>query len=90
MLPTAKGQGGGGSNLFTPGKKKRINVVAVALNAFLPWAVFCGIFATLTFSFHYNHPALAWTVVAAGLLLTFLVGGLAWRAKKHPERDPSW
>jgi len=72
------------------GKKKRINLVAVSLNVFLPWIVFCTLFAVLSFSFHYQHPTLAWLCVGFGLLLVLIAFGMAYRAKKQLDRDPSW
>ena len=72
------------------GKKKRINLVAVCLNIFLPWFLFASLYAVLSFSFHYQHPGAAWLCVGLGLVLVLIAGGLALRAKKQLERDPSW
>lgn len=87
MLPQTK------NSAFAPSqkKKKRVNLVAVCLNVFIPWLVFVGLYAILTFSFHYQHPTLAWVCVGLGLLLVFAALGLAYRAKRSSEgRDPSW
>lgn len=76
--------------VFTPGKKKRINLVAVCLNIFLPWFLFSGLYAILSFSFHYQSPYGAWACVVAGFLLCIVSLFLAIRAKNSAERDPSW
>jgi hypothetical protein len=87
MLPGVQGKG---SSVFTPGKKKRINLVAVCLNIFLPWFVFSALYAILSFSFHYQSPSLAWLCVGLGLVVVFMAVGLAYRAKRSTDKDPSW
>merc|ERR1719456_1812230 len=66
-----------------------MNLVAVCLNAFLPWFLFSFIFAVLSFSFHYQYPAWAWGIVACGYLCVLVSAFLAWRNKKR-DRDPMW
>eukprot|EP00397_Hematodinium_sp_SG-2012_P028135 GEMP01029605.1.p1 GENE.GEMP01029605.1~~GEMP01029605.1.p1 ORF type:complete len:288 (+),score=58.53 GEMP01029605.1:274-1137(+) len=78
------------STVFTPGKRKRINMVAICINIFLPWMVFCGIFAGLSFSFHYESPTGAWCLAGLGLVCVAIAAGLAYRAKKQLDRDPMW
>jgi len=78
------------SSIFTPGKRKRLNIVAITANIFLPWLVFCCIFAALSFSFHYQNPAAAWTIVGLGVVAVLIAGGLAYKTKKHLDRDPMW
>jgi len=78
------------SSIFTPGKRKRINMVAICINIFLPWMMFCGIFAALSFSFHYENPSAAWGLVGLGLVCVLISGGLAYRKSAHLDRDPMW
>jgi len=79
-----------GGAIFTPGKKKRINLVAVCMNIFLPWFLFASLYAILSFSFHYQHPTAAWLCVGLGLILVLVATGLAYRATKALAKDPSW
>merc|ERR1719498_1165103 len=75
--------------IFTPGKRRRMNLVAVCLNIFLPWFLFCGVYAVLSFSFHYQHPSWAWIIVWMSYLVVVVAGFLAFRTKKR-DRDPMW
>jgi len=76
-------------SVFTPGKRRRINLVAICANIFMPWFVFCGIFAGMSFSLHYQKPILAWLLVILGLVATGAAGFLAMSAKKE-GRDEMW
>jgi len=88
MLPT---KGGAPPPLaFAPGKKKRINFVAIGLNIIVPWLWFCALFSALSFSFHYNNPSYSWFCVAFGAVLCLISGGLAYRAKRSADRNPAW
>jgi hypothetical protein len=88
LLPGGPKAAGGA--IFTPGKKKRINLVAVCMNVFLPWFLFASLYAILSFSFHYQHPTAAWLCVGLGLILVLVAAGLAFRARKALDKDPSW
>jgi len=74
---------------FTPGQRKRLNLVAIFVNVLGPWAVFTGIFAAMSFSLHYQYPTAAYCTVAAGLILTGIAGFMAQRTRLR-ERDPMW
>lgn len=65
-------------------------MLAICINIFLPWFLFCSIFATLSFSFHYESPSSAWCLVGGGLVCVMIAGGLAYRAKRQLDRDPMW
>lgn len=43
--------------LDKPAERLRLNSVAVAFAALFPWAVFCGLYAALSFSLHRSHAA---------------------------------
>jgi len=57
-------------------QRRRMNVLAICLNLFVPWIIFCGVFAMLSFDMHYKKPAtcrsvtiiITVAVVLAGLL----------------------
>ena len=52
-------------SIFTPAtKRRRINLLAIVLNIFAPWFLFCAVYAIMSFSFHYSHPTWAWIMVA--------------------------
>ncbi|CAD7924294.1 unnamed protein product [Amoebophrya sp. A120] len=87
MLPAQPGAKA--QTVFTPGKKKRINLVAVCMNIFLPWFLFAALYAILSFSFHYQQPAAAWLCVGLGLLVSLGAIGVAF-ASRGQSRDPSW
>jgi hypothetical protein len=50
--------GGLSKGLFEPRPRKRMNIVPVAIALFLPWALFVGVFALLSFSLHYTQSTL--------------------------------
>jgi len=79
----------GTNSIFTPGKRRRMNLVAICLNIFLPWFLFSALYAVLSFSFHYQHPTWAWFIVGLGFLMVLMCGLLAYRTKKR-DRDPMW
>eukprot|EP00919_Chromeraceae_sp_WS-2016_P024206 GHVR01057280.1.p1 GENE.GHVR01057280.1~~GHVR01057280.1.p1 ORF type:complete len:292 (+),score=7.54 GHVR01057280.1:20-895(+) len=83
------GNTGSKSGLYTPGKRRRLNVVALCLNIFIPWFLFCGIFAALTFDVHYRRPFWAWFIVATGIAITLATYAIAFRAKTR-SKDPAW
>jgi hypothetical protein len=74
---------------FTPSRRQRVNVVAVAANVIVPWVVFAAIFAMMSFSVHYRSSAAAWSSVLLGLGLAVAAAALAVKTKVD-ERDPTW
>jgi len=85
QLPAAKGHAG----VFQHGKRRRMNLVAICGNIFVPWLVFSALYAALSFSFHYQHPTAAWCVWGCGWLFVVISGGMAYRAKKK-EKEAMW
>jgi len=79
----------GPSGIFMPGKRRRINLVAVCLNLFLPWFLFSTVFAVLSFNFHYQHPSFAWMIVGLAFCIVIITALLAFRTHKR-DRDPMW
>jgi len=74
---------------FAPGKRRRINAVAICFNIFLPWFLFTSLYGIITFKFHYNYPTLTWLIMLAGFIPALLTAYLATEAKVR-DRDPSW
>eukprot|EP00927_Polykrikos_kofoidii_P044240 TRINITY_DN3825_c0_g2_i1.p1 TRINITY_DN3825_c0_g2~~TRINITY_DN3825_c0_g2_i1.p1 ORF type:complete len:302 (-),score=36.45 TRINITY_DN3825_c0_g2_i1:232-1137(-) len=76
-------------DVFVPGKRRRINLVAICVNIFLPWLIFCFLLASMSFSLHYQRPTLAWILVLLGFVVAGLALALAIRSRQA-ERDPTW
>jgi hypothetical protein len=77
------------------GQRRRMNIIAICLNIFLPWALFAIIYAVMSFSLHYQHPWIVNFILACGAVLVLLSCGLAYRAWKKKkdgfsEREPTW
>mmetsp|Transcript_17244 Transcript_17244/g.37233 ORF Transcript_17244/g.37233 Transcript_17244/m.37233 type:complete len:291 (+) Transcript_17244:106-978(+) len=78
-----------GSTMFAPGKKRRINLVAIVMNVFVPWLAFCVMYAMVSFSFHYQHPSWTWLLVVVGYIGVAILAVVTWRTKLR-DRDPTW
>jgi len=77
------------------GQPRRMNIVAICLNIFMPWALFSVIFAVMSFSLHYQHPWLVNFILAFGCVLVLVAAALAVRAWKKKrdgfsDREPTW
>lgn len=81
---------------YIPGKRYSMNMLAIAVCVLLPWIVFTTVYATLSFSVHYEHPNVAYSIVYLGLFAVLACGYLLVesRRRKHyyvdAERAPSW
>lgn len=75
-------------------RRRQTNLFAAAVNLFVPWLSFTGIYYIMSFRMHYNQPGLAWFLVAAFAVLTLVAGSFAaWHLKKRSEGSflqPSW
>lgn len=76
-------------SMFAPGKRKRLNLVAMCTNLFLPWFLFSAVYSCMSFTFHFMHPLAAKGIVAAGFALSAFMGFMAYRQKVR-EFDPMW
>lgn len=79
----------GTEKIFTPGKRRRMNLLAIGVNVFLPWILFCGIYTALCFTLHYTRPHVAEATIFIGLLASAFSGALAFKAKAR-DSDPMW
>jgi hypothetical protein len=77
------------SAIFAQGKRRRMNLVAICVNIFMPWLVFSALYAILSFSFHYQHPTAAWLIWCLGVLGVIISAAMAYRARKH-EKEAMW
>lgn len=69
--------GGLSKGLFEPRPRKRINIVPIFIAIFLPWALFVGVFALLSFSLHYTQSTLVSLLVYLCLVPVLLSGFFA-------------
>ncbi|CAJ1396078.1 unnamed protein product [Effrenium voratum] len=75
--------------VFMPGKRKRFNALAIALNLLVPTCAFAFISWALAFELHYDRPKLAWGSVVMGLavaMFSYLMG----RCSRHLDGPPMW
>lgn len=79
----------GAESVFQPGMRRRLNLVAICANMFVPWFCFCTIYFLMSFTVHYLRPAVARASVFVGLAVAVIVGFMAFRAKAR-DSDPMW
>lgn len=77
------------------GHRRRMNIVAICLNIFMPWALFSIIFSIMSFSLHYQHPWIVNFILAFGAVLVLIAALLAIRAWKKKQdgladTEPTW
>jgi hypothetical protein len=77
--------------------RQRMNLLAIGLSCFLPWILFCLLFAMLSFSWHYSRPHICEAVVAVlgvviGIMLIHQLLGAFRRfvAGEASTEAPSW
>lgn len=76
-------------SLFVPGRRRKLNAVALCLNIFVPWLLFCAVVFLLTIQLHHRAPTETWILVATITLLpTLALAQLAWATRK--SYDPNW
>lgn len=80
---------GADESVFTPGKRRRMNLLAICTNLFVPWFCFCGIYSLMSFNVHYSAPGAAKASVILGLGSAAMAGFLGSRAKQR-DSDPAW
>lgn len=68
--------------LFVPGKRRRINGLAVLLNILAPWLLFVGTFWVLSFTFNYRYPFTAHVLALGGFALAGIMFFLGFRARQ--------
>eukprot|EP00930_Biecheleria_cincta_P044691 TRINITY_DN3076_c0_g1_i1.p1 TRINITY_DN3076_c0_g1~~TRINITY_DN3076_c0_g1_i1.p1 ORF type:complete len:310 (-),score=64.94 TRINITY_DN3076_c0_g1_i1:116-1045(-) len=72
---------------WLPGKRRRLNGVAIIANMFVPTAVFATLFYVLGFHVRYQQPHLAWGLLLVGLIATAISFAVARLSKKQ---QPMW
>lgn len=67
----------------------RINFAAILLCIFLPWVIFCVMYALMSFSIHYNSKSVCYLLVFLCLGLVAVLMKTALDSSKDPMADPS-
>lgn len=80
---------------FMLGDRRRLNVIPICLNLFVPWILFSSLYAVMSFSIHYHSPQLAEMICIIGGIIVLIAGVfayLAWtkRQENLQNRDPTW
>merc|ERR1719174_2568071 len=82
------------SGSWKDGHRRKLNLVAICENVFLPWLLFCVLCAVWSFSMHYQNPPCCYLATAIGIVIVGAMGWMALQAvrKKRTarEREPSW
>jgi len=83
----------GGAPPLPPRKRpSRLNFAAICLCLFVPWLLFCLMYAVMSFSLHYNDKLTCYLCVFIGFLIVVGVCKLAFDStqKTDASADPSW
>lgn len=72
-----------------------MNVAGVFLSLFVPWILFCAVYAARTFAIRTTSPGLSLSIVLVGLLVAIIAIGLAVEAVRRKRRgdanyEPMW
>lgn len=85
------------ASFFARSQRQRLNVVPICQCLLLPWGLFCIVYATMSFRWHYTQPALCALVVGIAMLTIVACGGVACvpllrrlTAAGDEPRQPSW
>lgn len=79
--------------VLKPGKRARLNLLAILLNIFAPSLLFTALFALMSFSFHFKHPTLAWTIVLFALAAVLAMAADARYERLRAQgglKEPMW
>lgn len=76
-------------------RRRSLNGLAIVLALFVPWAVFLTTYGAMSFSVHYEQPAVAYFLVLCALAVALLFGYLAYthlkrKAAGDTKAEPSW
>jgi len=76
-------------------RRRRLNLMAIALCFFGPWLLFCFLYAITTFSLFYRSPALVFFIVFVAFLAVVMLGMKALDAVKRrlggdSNYEPTW
>lgn len=75
--------------VFVPGKRRRLNIVGICINAFFPFFMFATLYCAMSFKFHYQNPTMCWLIAFALFFVSVLMLVYAKRGRKR-DREPAW
>lgn len=80
---------------FIMHKRRRVNIMGIFLALFLPWLLYCAVFAARTFSIRYTSPSSSMLIVLGALCVVcvcFALAYHAWQRKRSgdPRYQPMW
>jgi hypothetical protein len=74
-------------------QRQRMNVGSMFISLFVPWILFCVVFADMTFFLHYASPVVAWCIAGgAGLFVAVLGASSVFSVLRRGDRtrNPTW
>jgi len=74
---------------FAPGRRRRLNALAIAVNALVPPMLFAALMALMSFKLHFSHPELTWCFVFAAIASICALVAITMITRKEGT-DPSW
>lgn len=69
---------------------RRFNMSAVCLCLFVPWLLFCIMYAVMSFSLHYESKPLTYLCVLLGFVFVAITAKLAYEAATKEDSDARW
>lgn len=69
---------------------RRFNMSAVCLCLFVPWLLFCIMYAVMSFSLHYESKPLTYLCVFLGFVFVAITAKLAYEAATKEDSDARW
>lgn len=81
---------------YTRSQRHRLNLVPALLSLFVPWIVFCLIYALMSFSIRYQSPEVCNTLMWLAFFAVIAAGGIAAfkammkRMDDKQEHEPTW
>jgi len=87
--------GRGQGNPFARGQRRRLNLVSILIGLFVPWLLFCFVYAVLSFAIHYTQPIVTFALVTLAFLVgvgvpSLLAANAMKRKLSDPAYEPSW
>mmetsp|Transcript_29826 Transcript_29826/g.92662 ORF Transcript_29826/g.92662 Transcript_29826/m.92662 type:complete len:330 (-) Transcript_29826:89-1078(-) len=76
-------------------RRRRMNLLPLFIALFVPWALFCTVYATMSFSIHYKDAATAYLIVSLGFMVVVAMGLMAADSARRrlvgdPQGGPTW
>lgn len=76
-------------SVFFPGARRRMNIIPMVLNVFIPWFVFCTMVSIWSFRFHHVHENWCQIIFICSWLVPFFIAMIAWKSNAD-DMAPMW